>query len=157
MLTAILLYQKSSGLLLWRYPCEDDTTNTQPLLWASFFSAAQSFITAVIKKKNAGGFNNLNMGDKSIQITDLNKVDLAFVTIAEITDNSSILMLHAKIVNYFKKNKALTSGLNEPHKNHDKIQMISQNIITLLKEIPDFAKLDFTGCDFSIPVNRKNP
>jgi hypothetical protein len=145
MLYLILLYQRSSGRLIWRYPCEDSEISMDPLLLSSFFSAIQTLVLEINKKKSAT-FNNINMGNKIVQITDLEKYDLTLATIADNTETKPILRLHNNIMNLIKKNKQIFKNFAESQDKYEEFTQINEGILDILQTIPELLKNGLQNC-----------
>jgi hypothetical protein len=97
MLYSLFIYQTDSGLLLWDKSFEKDMDSRRVELFSSFFSAIQSFVKEMITT-GSKGLKNIEMGNFSVNITNIPKLGLDIVAIIDKGDEKPLTKFVPKIL-----------------------------------------------------------
>jgi hypothetical protein len=106
MLYSLFIYQSSSGLLIWNKSFEKDMDAGRVELFSSFFSAIQSFVREMIST-GSKNLKNIEMGNFLVKITNLPKLELDVVAIADSGDDKILNKVTPKIISVLEAHREI--------------------------------------------------
>lgn len=106
MLYSLFIYQSQSGLLIWDKSFEKQMDSRRIELFSSFFSAIQSFVKEMITSTTKG-LKNIEMGNFSIKITALTKLNLDIVAITDKEDEKALNKILPRLIKLLEDHKEI--------------------------------------------------
>ena len=138
MLYALFLYQRTSGLMLWSHEMNSEMNEIQVELLSSFFSAIQSFVVEIVKKGDRG-LDNIDLGTRMVKVTQIEKMDIELVSIADSQNKAIMKKIHEKIVAVLWTHKELFSKMDHWNGDVTIFSQIDQDVDLLLKSYPELS------------------
>ena len=107
MLYTIFLYQSNSGVMVYKQSFENNI-GSKSELFASFFSAIQSFVTQMIMTDAKGkGLESIDLGKYVVNITKISSLGIDCVLIADQEDQKEIKKFLPKLMRLFTSHQEL--------------------------------------------------
>ena len=105
MIYTIFLYQSDTGLLIYDNNFQELSTGRMEL-FSSFFTAIKTFISELVLE-GSKELKNIELGDYTVFITALPKLNIDLVIIADKDDSKSINKLIPKLIKFLQKYEQL--------------------------------------------------
>jgi hypothetical protein len=127
----MFIYQSGTGLMLWKKSFEDNIDDKKLELFSSFFSAIKSFVKELVSEKSQQNLKNIEMGDYIINNTQINKLGIDIVIIADQDDEIELLHIIPKIINTLKNHSEIIRTWDG---NFQRLKVLDYEIFNVLKE-----------------------
>ena len=79
--------------MLWQFEQSGEMDDTEVELISSFFSAVQSFVQELLKHESRG-VESIDLGNKIVQVTHLDKIDAELVSLGDIVNKKPMKKFH---------------------------------------------------------------
>jgi hypothetical protein len=135
MLYTIFLYQSHSGVLVYKQSFENNI-GSKSELFASFFSAIQSFVTQMIMSDSTGkGLESIDLGKYLINITKIPSLGIDCVLIADREDQKEIKKFLPKLMKLFTGHQELFENWDGEVSRLDVLDVEVIQVLTKFKKL----------------------